>query len=152
MLPGSIMQAALWTSWGSLEHPNAGDTSYSLARSGQRLSLNSAEVSPCSHKPAAHKLRCTCRLHGNDQAAAAGSILPHLEREVTEELSDTPEDSASPNAGDRAYVGQVMKMSTDNFASIGPRRTGSGADWQSDKPADVKEVHRSSTPTAWMLI
>ncbi len=64
-----------------------------------------------------------------------------------------------PAAGDRSYVGQVMNMWTDNFASIGPRSTGAeagnymivGPGWNGETPEAVKAVYRSSTRYAWIL-
>lgn len=65
-----------------------------------------------------------------------------------------------PEVGDRFYVAQVMNMWTDNFASIGPRTTGTGAgdflivgpDWTGETPEGIKEVYRSSTRHAWILV
>ncbi len=65
-----------------------------------------------------------------------------------------------PEVDDRFYVAQVMNLWTDNFASIGPRTTGTeagdflivGPDWTGETPEGVKEVYRSSTRYAWILV
>jgi hypothetical protein len=65
-----------------------------------------------------------------------------------------------PGTNGRYFVIQLMNNWTDDFGSIGSRTTGSGggnfliagAKWDGALPADVKDVYRSATRYAWILV
>lgn len=65
-----------------------------------------------------------------------------------------------PDTNGRYVIIQLMNMWTDDFGSIGSRTTGTGAGsflvvgpkWNGTPPPDVKDVYRSATRYAWILV
>lgn len=75
------------------------------------------------------------------------------------DLDEEPFIASVPEITGRYYVMQAMNMWTDNFMSVGPRTTGTGAGnfliagpkWSGQLPRDVKGIYHCSTRYAWVL-
>lgn len=76
------------------------------------------------------------------------------------DLDKEPLIASHPDTKGRYIVMQLMNMWTDDFGSLGSRTTGTGAGnflvagpkWNGTAPPDIKDVYRSSTRFAWLLV
>lgn len=76
------------------------------------------------------------------------------------DLRKEPAILSMPDTGGRFYVAQVLDMTTETIANIGQRLNGTGAgdfaivgtDWNGELPASVKQVVRSDTSIAYVLL
>jgi hypothetical protein len=76
------------------------------------------------------------------------------------DLDKEPLVLSNPDTKGRYFVIQLMNMWTDQFGSAGSRTTGTGPGnfliagpkWTGTAPSDIKEIFRSSTHYAWVLI
>lgn len=74
------------------------------------------------------------------------------------DLSDGPVILSHPDMGDRYFTFQLSAMTSDNFAYVGSRTTGSaaghfalvGPGWRGELPEGVREIEHSPTP--WILV